>query len=59
MDGNLRRESEAWEELTIPPEVELGTPSSNGQLQEESVNMEKVEIAEEASAKIKVQSCLK
>jgi hypothetical protein len=55
MAANLRPESEAWEELTVPPEVQLGTPPSDGQLQQESINMDSVEIAEEASSKIKVQ----
>ena len=55
MAANLRPESEAWEELTVPPEVQLGTPPSDGQLQQESINMDSVEITEEASSKIKVQ----
>ena len=55
MAASLRPESEAWEELTVPPEVQLGTPPSDGQLQQESINMDSVEITEEASSKIKVQ----
>ena len=58
MAGNLPPENEAWEELTVPPEVELGKPSSHGQLQEESVNIDMVENGEEATSKIKVWSCL-
>ncbi|XP_046855740.1 TBC1 domain family member 2B-like isoform X1 [Xenia sp. Carnegie-2017] len=36
---------ETWEELTIPPEIELGTPQNEGNLQEESINRDNNEIA--------------
>ena len=49
-----RPQSEQWEELAVPPEVELGTPPSTNQLQEESVGADTVEIAEEVDSKITV-----
>lgn len=36
---------ETWEELTVPPEIELGTPQNEGNLQEESINRDNNEIA--------------
>lgn len=44
----------SWEELSVPPEIELGTALSVDRIQEESVNMGTVEIADEATPKMKV-----
>ena len=49
----------SWEELSVPPEIALGNPSTASELREESINMDSVEIAEEATPKMKVRSPLK
>ncbi|CAB3999718.1 Hypothetical predicted protein [Paramuricea clavata] len=56
MATDLTPQSEAWEELVVPPEVQLGTPPSDGQLQEESTNMDDAENADENATKIKDSS---
>jgi hypothetical protein len=54
MATDLTPQSETWEELVVPPEVQLGTPPSDGQLQEESTNVDNAENADENATKIKV-----
>ena len=45
----------SWEELSVPPEIKLGTSPSVGPLEQESISMGPVEIADEdINAKMKV-----
>ncbi|XP_028405007.1 TBC1 domain family member 2B-like isoform X2 [Dendronephthya gigantea] len=41
---------DGWEELAVPPEVVLGNQSSDGKLQEESVNSDTVEVTDDAGS---------